>query len=239
MRIGFDTIPFDGIIIAVQLQYGWITMALALQSLHFTLFFQVTQHLKSITKKVIKMHSSFKQKTHFGMFLTVIALLFSFSVSAHRGPANEVDNCRIRVGSEKIHFTAYTPEYTQNTGFCQYIPYVGKTNLVFDYEGHKLRKDTVEFEITKEPEGTRVFHQEPKKIKSGSLNAVVDFSQYGAGDYLAHITIMHNGEKLDTHLPFKVGFEEEKSNAPLLKILIPALFIVIMLFFMFRKSKEE
>ncbi len=170
--------------------------------------------------------------------ISISCLLTSSAAHAHRGPANEVDNCRIRVGTEKIHFTAYTPTFTQSTGFCQFIPNIGPTNLVFDYEGHKLRNVTVEFEITKEPDGTRIFYQEPKKIKTGTVNAMVDFSQYGAGDYLAHVTIIHEGEKLDTHLPFAIGVEEESSSG-LLKILLPALFIAIMLFFMMRGSKTE
>ncbi len=171
--------------------------------------------------------------------LTALFILaLSSNVQAHRGPADEIDNCRIRVGPEKIHFTAYTPTFTQSTGYCQAIPNIGPTNLVFDYEGHKLRDVTVEFEITKEPEGTRIFHQEPKKIKSGTVNAVVDFTEHGAGDYLAHVTIVHEGEKLDTHLPFAVGVEEEKSSG-LMKILVPLIFIIIMLFFMMRTSKSN
>ncbi len=172
--------------------------------------------------------------------LGILLLLASSSTAmAHRGPADEVDTCRIRVGPEVIHFTAYTPTFTQSTGYCQAIPNVGPTNLVFDYEGHKLRDVTVEFEITKEPEGTRIFHQDPKKIRTGTVNATVDFSQFGAGDYLAHVTVMHEGEQQDTHLPFSVGVEDESSNTGILKIVIPAVFIAIMLFFMFRRSKEE
>ncbi len=189
--------------------------------------------------KIISAKFPYFQQVHAITAIILFALFWLPLVHAHRGPANEVDNCRIRVGSEKIHFTAYTPTFTQGTGFCQFIPNVGSTNLVFDYEGHKLRNVTVEFEITKEPEGTRIFYQEPKKIKSGTVNAVVDFSQYGAGDYLAHITIMHKGEKLDSHLPFAIGVEEEESYSTLLKILLPILIIVVILFFMFRKSTTQ
>ncbi len=171
--------------------------------------------------------------------LTLLALLLSSTTGyAHRGPADEVDNCRIRVGSERIHISVYTPESGESTGFCQFVPHVGKTVIVFDYEGHKLRNTTVEFEITQEPEGTRIFHQPPKKVKTGTLNTVVDFSQYGAGEYIIHITVMHEGEKQDNHLSIYIGKEKEKSYAGLLKIVIPAIFIVIMLYFMLRQSKN-
>jgi len=66
--------------------------------------------------------------------------------------------------------------------------------------------------VTKEPEGARIFYQEPQKAKTGSVKADIDFSKYGAGDYLAHVTIVHDGEKLDTHLPFAVGVVEDKSH---------------------------
>lgn len=145
--------------------------------------------------------------------LTALFLSMSFSAPSysHRGAPDEVDVCRIKVGTEVVHFTAYTPTFTQTQGYCRFIPNVGLTNLIFDYEGKKLRDLSIEFEVTKEPEGTRIFHQEPQKIKTGTVKADIDFSKYGAGDYLAHVTIVHDGEKQDTHLPFVVGAEEEKT----------------------------
>lgn len=135
----------------------------------------------------------------------LISLSFTQPSYSHRAPADEIDNCRIKVGFEKIHFTAYTPKFSSNKGYCQEIPNVGMTNLVFDYEGKKLRHILLEFEVTKEPEGTRVFYQPEQKIKTGTVNASIDFSKFGAGDYLAHVTIVYKGEKLDSHLPFSVG----------------------------------
>lgn len=146
-------------------------------------------------------------------------------VYAHRGASNEVDACNILVGHERVHFTAYTPLISNDKEYCQSIPKLGSTNLVFDYEGKSLRNLTVEFEVTKEPEGTRVFYQEPTKIKSGTVNGVVDFSKFGAGNYLAHVAIVHKDKSIDSHIPFSVGLEEESSdNLP-----IKALFIVTLI----------
>lgn len=141
-----------------------------------------------------------------------LGLFFSVPGYSHRGAPDEVDVCRIKVGPEVVHFTAYTPTFTQTEGYCRFIPNVGLTNLIFDYEGKKLRDLSIEFEVTKEPEGTRIYYQEPQKIKTGTLKADIDFSKYGAGDYLAHVTIVHDGEKQDTHLPFVVGTAEDKSH---------------------------
>jgi len=161
-----------------------------------------------------------------GLFGLLIIALPS-AVYAHRGASNEVDACNILVGHERVHFTAYTPTFTTKE-YCQSIPHLGMTNLVFDYDGKGLRNLTVEFEVTKEPEGTRVFYQEPTKIKSGTVNGVVDFSKFGAGKYLAHVAIVHKDKSLDSHIPFSVGLEGESSdNLPIKSLFIVALIAVV------------
>jgi len=164
---------------------------------------------------------------------TVFAILFvgflaASVANAHRGARNEVDTCRFSVGSEVIHFSAYTPTITGGQDFCHVIPDIGPTHLVFDYEGKKLRNTTVEFEITQEPDGKRIYYQKPEKIKKGSVDARIDFNKFGAGTYLAHVTIMHKGEKLDSHLPFSVGMDPDAGSWPY-KIIIPIILIIISL----------
>lgn len=141
------------------------------------------------------------------------ALLLAFAsirpAYAHRGDGDEADPCRIKVGDEWMHFAAYTPATTGNKSYCRAIPDVEKTNLVFDYEGKQLRQVSISFEVTKEPEGERVFYQAPVQSKKGSVDGVVDFRQSGAGKYQAHVTIEDSGQTLDTHIPFTVGLEDE------------------------------
>ena len=173
-------------------------------------------------------------KKHYSNFWSILTLFFlsiSFSTPSlgHRGQTDEIDNCRIKVGFEKIHFTAYTPEFSGAQGYCQEIPNLGVTNLVFDFEGKKLRNISLEFEVTKEPEGTRVFYQPAQKIKTGTVNASIDFSKYGAGDYLAHVTIVYKGEKLDTHLPFSVGVGGTKT--PWGRYFIFLIIVLLIVFF--------
>ncbi len=190
------------------------------------------------TTNVLKL---FYHRQWFQVLLSVLFLSIALpsSVNAHRGAYNQVDTCRIPVGDEIIHFTAYTPE-TGGTGLCRIIPNVSLTDLVFDYEGQKLRKTTVEFEVTKEPEGTQVFYQAPEKISKGSVNAKVDFRKYGPGNYLAHITIDYNGEKLDSHLPFSVGLESQDSGPPgIVTILISILVLVLIGMVIMSRSKKN
>lgn len=183
------------------------------------------QIVSTIPNKLIILYSLFVS----------FCLTFSTASYAHRGAVGEVDACRIKVGYEKIHFTAYTPKFSKTKGYCQFIPNVGFTSLVFDYEGKKLRNISIEYEITKEPEGTRVFYQKPQKIKTGNMTTNIDFSKYGMGDYLAHITIIHKGEKLDSHLPFSVGVEEPKKTPWHIYFIL--IVIVLMIAFFVKLSK--
>ena len=131
-------------------------------------------------KKNIPLAALTKTIVHALGLFGLLTIAMPSAVYAHRGVrvSNEVDACNILVGHERVHFTAYTPTFTTKE-YCQSIPHIGTTNLVFDYEGKSLRNLTVEFEVTKEPEGTRIFYQEPTKIKSGTVNGVVDFSKFG------------------------------------------------------------
>ena len=137
------------------------------------------------------------------LFIVLFFSLVSNSF-AHRSEDEQRDPCRIQVGYEPMHFTAYTPTFSKSKQYCQEIPHLGLTNLVFDYEGKKLRQITIAFEVTKEPEGTRVFYQQPDKYLSGTFAKNVDLTTVGVGAYLAHIKIFHKGKTLDTHLPFNV-----------------------------------
>lgn len=178
-------------------------------------------------------------KAKFILAILFFSLVVPSMANAHRGARNDIDICRISVGDQVVHFTAYTPTLTPGAEYCRIIPNVGLTDLVFDYEGNKLRNTTVEFEITKEPAGERVFYREPEKIKKGSVDAKVDFSQFGASEYLAHISILHNGEKLDSHLPFTVGLESEAGGLPTFIIILLALIgVIVVIMFVLSKPKK-
>ncbi|MCF6204338.1 MAG: hypothetical protein L3J59_11835 [Methylococcaceae bacterium] len=179
---------------------------------------------KSGKNSLLSFKKKFSRYKPLALVTILLSLFFSSTATAHRGAKNEIDTCRISVGNEVVHFSAYTPILAPGASYCHNIPELGLTHLVIDYEGKKLRNTTVEFEVTKEPEGTRIFYQEPQKIKKGSMDAKIDFTPFGIGEYLTHITIMHEGEKLDSHLPFTVGIEED--NTPY-KLIIPIILIII------------
>jgi hypothetical protein len=172
-----------------------------------------------------------------GLFGLLIFALPS-AVYAHRGASDEIDACNILVGHERVHFTAYTPTFS-NREYCQSIPHLGATNLVFDYGGKSLRNLTVEFEVTKEPEGTRVFYLEPTKIKSGTVNGAVDFSKFGAGNYLVHVAIVHKDKSIDNHIPLSIGLEPEASGNLPLKLLFIVALIAAAIYLMKRLAEKD
>ncbi|MGR9074209.1 MAG: hypothetical protein ACU833_14205 [Gammaproteobacteria bacterium] len=135
----------------------------------------------------------------------LLALFSPLLVSAHRVPENQIDPCKIQVGYEQIHITAYVPTVYRAKQFCGSIPKPAATQLVFDYIGKKLRNHTLEFEVTKEPEGTRVFYREPTTNITGTMTAPIDFNRFGSGNYRVRITILHKGKRLDSYLPLQVG----------------------------------
>lgn len=135
----------------------------------------------------------------------LLVLLAPSSAWAHRTAEDQFDPCQIQVGYEPIHITAYTPKLTKAEQFCQEIPGLGQTQLVFDYVGKKLRNIPIEFEVTKEPEGKRLYYHPPVVNHQGTMSATIDFKPHGAGDYKIRVTIVHKGKRLDTFLPIKIG----------------------------------
>jgi hypothetical protein len=139
--------------------------------------------------------------------LLALSLLVSSALPvaswAHGGASVEADTCRIQIGSHLVHFTAYQPQLAGTTEYCNSIPELGNSTLVFDYEGKALRNMTVEFEVTKEPEGTRVYYQPPGTHPTGTFNTTINFTQ--PGKYLAHVTLVNEGQKVDEHIGFSVG----------------------------------
>jgi hypothetical protein len=111
--------------------------------------------------------------------------------------------CRVNVGPNLVTFTAYQPQLTGTAPYCSEIPELGKAAIVFDYETKALRNMTVEFEITKEPGATRFFYQPPQVHPTGTFTHDVIFTE--PGDYTAHVTLIHEGQKYDAHVPFSVA----------------------------------
>lgn len=142
-------------------------------------------------------------------FIGLFALLFSSALWAHGGAAGtDTDQCKFELEpSHWIHYTAYQPKDFPAEEFCGSLPGSAvPTQLVFDYQDMRYRNMAVEFEVTKEPEGERVFFQPAKKHKSGTVNLQLPTGVPSPGKYLIHITLVPDqGERLDAHMGFTAG----------------------------------
>ena len=152
--------------------------------------------------------------------LGLLGLVFSASLWAHGGAAGtDTDQCKFELEPDHwIHYTAYQPKAYPAEEFCGNIPDVNtETQLVFDYQDMRYRKMAVEFEVTKEPEGTRVFFQPAQKHKSGTVNLDLPNGVPEVGKYLIHITLVPDqGERLDAHMSFQAGKGQQVSRNSIL-----------------------
>jgi hypothetical protein len=148
----------------------------------------------------------------------LFGVMFSAAVWAHGGAAGtDTDQCKFELEPNHwIHYTAYQPKAYPAKDFCGELPAVDTlTQLVFDYQDQRYRDRAVEFEVTKEPEGTRVFYMEATKHKSGTVVLPLPNGVPEVGKYLIHITLLPdnaNEQRLDVHMGFKAGGGEPTST---------------------------
>jgi hypothetical protein len=161
------------------------------------------------------------------ILLATCAVLFSASILAHGGAkGTDTDQCKFELEPDHwIHYTAYQPNAFPAEEFCANIPREKESLiLVFDYQDQKYKNDTVEFEVTKEPEGKQVFFMEKAKHKKGTVELKMPNGVPEAGDYLIHITLVPDqGERKDVHMAFKAGGGPAASNSTRFIYLILAL----------------
>ena len=160
--------------------------------------------------------------------LGLLGTLFTATVWAHGGAAGtDTDQCKFELEpSHWIHYTAYQPSAYPAEEFCGKLPGTAtRTQLVFDYQDMRYRDMFVEFEVTKEPEGTRVFFLPSAKHKKGTINLELPNGVPEAGQYLIHITLLPDekatdnrvqGQRLDVHMGFKAGTGEAVKKSSLL-----------------------
>ncbi|GFO71404.1 hypothetical protein BJAS_P0850 [Bathymodiolus japonicus methanotrophic gill symbiont] len=161
-------------------------------------------------------------------FIALLGMLFSATLWAHGGAAGtDTDQCKFELEPEHwIHYTAYQPVAFPAEEFCGNLPNTDTlTQLVFDYQDVRYRNRAVEFEVTKEPEGKRVFFQAAKKHKSGTVVLKLANGVPEPGKYLIHITLKGatDADNLDAHMSFVAGKGMATSNASLFMYFLFAL----------------
>ena len=134
--------------------------------------------------------------------------MFYNPVYAHGGLSLEDDYCILTLGAYKIHFSGYQPENNGPKEFCEDIPEVGKTIIVFDFIDRELRKMPLEVRIIKDVEdqsnleGITIYHKPYKTYPNGTLNFRHVFKN--KGNYVGLVTTK-KGEFITSRFPFSVG----------------------------------
>jgi hypothetical protein len=175
-------------------------------------------------------------------FLALMGLLLSTALWAHGGAkGTDTDQCKFELEPDHwIHYTAYQPNAFPAEEFCANIPRDKEALiLVFDYQDQKYKDNTVEFEVTKEPEGTRVFFLEGAKHKKGTVELKLPNGVPEPGNYLIHITLIPDqGERKDVHMGFKAGAGKGASNSQLFIYLLVGLTGLFVLYSYFTPFKS-
>ena len=179
-------------------------------------------------------------------FLGLLGMIFSTALWAHGGAkGTDTDQCKFEMEKDHwIHYTAYQPKAYPAEEFCGNLPDVNTPiQLVFDYQDERYRKRAVEFEVTKEPEGTRLFYMPAEKHKSGTVVLNLPEGVPDVSKYLIHITLLQDsGERLDAHMGFQAGKGQATSNKSYglyLLILLAGLYFVYLSNASFKKKVDE
>ena len=146
----------------------------------------------------------------------LLGMVFSASLWAHGGAAGtDTDQCKFELEpTHWLHYTAYQPKAFPGQEFCGNLPSLNTlTQLVFDYQDVRYRNMSVEFEVTQEPEGKRVYFLEKSKHQSGTVVLKLPNGLPEKSKYLIHITLVPDeGERLDAHMGFRAGEGEQTSS---------------------------
>ena len=139
--------------------------------------------------------------------------------------------CRLQLDTHLVSFTAYQPQLTGNSPYCTEIPETGTISVVFDLEDKALRDIPVEFEITREKDGSRIMHQPPGKILNGVFNRTLNITEMG--DYIARVSLVENGKKHEAHLKFHVA---EEHGIPLNTALVIGIVLMVAGYFLYQSN---
>ncbi|MGH8550249.1 MAG: hypothetical protein ACRERU_16935 [Methylococcales bacterium] len=157
-----------------------------------------------------------------GLVLIVLIVLCG-KAAAHGGVMIEEDQCVIKFGFYKAHFTVYQPLTSRDREFCEDLPDSGPTVFVLSYLHDSLRQVPVDFRIIRDItdlgrfakwsdlekvenlENDSVFYQSPVLRPEGVLMVEHAFDE--TGDYIGIVTARHpsNDKVYRAVFPFQVG----------------------------------
>ena len=155
--------------------------------------------------------------------LAVLLVLFGGALHAHGGVSMEDDNCIMRIGPMRAHFTGYQPEKRATQEFCEDIPELGKAIIVVDFIDPALRTHNVEFRVLRDTrdlgktaryedlgdasaiDTATLFRQDAQVYPKGTLTFEQRFDTPGWFIGMLSATNPATGQTLHSVFPFQVG----------------------------------
>ncbi len=169
------------------------------------------------------MRTSRRAELVFVALLAMAAWLVSTTAWAHRGGGPN-DPCERRLGASLVHLTLYQPNFDPDAEYCNEVPREGKTVMVVDIEGDRLRQAPIALEVmASDDSGPRKILSVPPKIyRRGVADAEVTLDS--GSDYVARIVLLDDPNQTAIPLTFPI-----RVGAWYRPIILPALIILAVL----------
>jgi hypothetical protein len=126
------------------------------------------------------------------LFCMTLAMTPAGATLAGGGMVITEDACIIEIDFYSAHFTAYQPDTSGNTQFCEDLPDTGTTIFVLDYLHQSLKEVPVDF---------RIIHNETGQGRFVKFKHVAEI-----GD-IEQVTIFYQPPVVRPDASFKIGFE--------------------------------
>src|SRR5579864_3601997 len=169
------------------------------------------------------MRTSSRVNLLFVAILATTACMLSTTAWAHRGGGPN-DPCERRLGASLVHLTLYQPNFDPDAEYCNEVPREGKTVMVVDIEGDRLRQAPIALEmIASDESGPRkILSIPPKVYRRGVADAEVTLDS--GSDYVARVVLLDDPRQTAIPLTFPI-----RVGAWYRPIILPALIILAVL----------
>ena len=169
------------------------------------------------------MRTSHRANLLYVAILTTTVCMLSTTAWAHRGGGPN-DPCERRLGASLVHLTLYQPNFDPDAEYCNEVPREGKTVMVVDIEGDRLRQAPIALEmIASDESGPRKILSIPPKIyRRGVADAEVTLDS--GSDYTARVVLLDDPSQTAIPLTFPI-----RVGAWYRPIILPALIILAVL----------
>jgi len=169
------------------------------------------------------MRTSKRAKLLFVAMLAMAGWLLSATAWAHRGGGPN-DPCERRLGASLVHLTLYQPNFDPDAEYCNEVPREGKTVMVVDIEGDRLRQAPISLEVmASDDSGPRKILSVPPKIyRRGVADAEVTLDS--GSDYVARVVLLDDPSQTAIPLTFPI-----RVGAWYRPIILPALIVLAVL----------